>query len=166
MLVGGFSKSYSSLLAFLALPTWLKNHLKVSAPPYLYSGPAPTASLATVLAGLEVNAKRGDAIRADLLPQEHEGARPRRGRSASTRRTSATRRSSSCRWRRARTSTRSARSLWDRGIYVTLAAYPLVPRDQVGFRVQVTAANTDAEIDELNAVITELAAAGRLRGAG
>ena len=66
VLVGGFSKSYSSLLAFLALPTWLKNHLKVSAPPYLYSGPAPTASLATVLAGMDVNAKRGDAIRADL----------------------------------------------------------------------------------------------------
>ena len=39
VLVGGFSKAYSSLLAFLALPTWLKNHLKVAAPPYLYSGP-------------------------------------------------------------------------------------------------------------------------------
>ena len=40
---------------------------------------------------------------------------------------------------------------------MTLAAYPLVPRDQVGFRVQVTAANTDEEIDQLNAVLTELA---------
>jgi 8-amino-7-oxononanoate synthase len=55
--------------------------------------------------------------------------------------------------------------LWDRGIYVTLAAYPLVPRDQVGFRAQVTAANSDEEIDELNAVITELASAGKLRRA-
>jgi 8-amino-7-oxononanoate synthase len=53
--------------------------------------------------------------------------------------------------------------LWDRGIYVTLAAYPLVPRDQVGFRAQVTAANTDEELDELNTVITELDAAGKLR---
>ena len=33
VLVGGFSKAYSSLLAFLALPTWLKNHLKVAAAP-------------------------------------------------------------------------------------------------------------------------------------
>ena len=33
VMVGGFSKSYSSLLAFLALPTWLKNHLKVAARP-------------------------------------------------------------------------------------------------------------------------------------
>jgi 8-amino-7-oxononanoate synthase len=58
------------------------------------------------------------------------------------------------------------RRLWDRGIYVTLAAYPLVPRDDVGFRAQVTAANTDAEIDELNAVITDLAADGLLRRVG
>ena len=30
---------------------------------------------------------------------------------------------------------------------MTLAAYPLVPKDEVGFRVQLTAANTDAEVD-------------------
>ena len=58
MLVAGFSKSYSSLLAFLALPTWMKNHLKVAAAPYLYSGPSPTASLATMLAGFRVNDDR------------------------------------------------------------------------------------------------------------
>jgi 8-amino-7-oxononanoate synthase len=57
------------------------------------------------------------------------------------------------------------RKLWSRGIYVTLAAYPLVPRDQVGFRVQVTAANTDAELEELNAVLTEFATDGLLRRA-
>ncbi len=49
------------------------------------------------------------------------------------------------------------RFLFDRGIYVTLAAYPLVPRSQVGFRVQVTAANGDDEIDQLNEVLGELA---------
>jgi 8-amino-7-oxononanoate synthase len=47
--------------------------------------------------------------------------------------------------------------LYDRSIYVTLAPYPLVPRDEVGVRIQVTAANTDAEIDTLNAVLIELA---------
>jgi hypothetical protein len=59
VLAGGFSKAYSSLLAFLALPTDLKNRLKTTAAPYLYSGPSPTASLATALAGLEVNDLRG-----------------------------------------------------------------------------------------------------------
>ena len=68
VLVGGFSKAYSSLLAFLALPTWLKNHLKVAAPPYLYSGPSPTASLASVLAGFDVNARRGDAAAGHAVP--------------------------------------------------------------------------------------------------
>ena len=49
------------------------------------------------------------------------------------------------------------RFLFERGIYVTLAAYPLVPKSQVGFRVQVTAANDDSEIEQLNEVLGELA---------
>jgi 7-keto-8-aminopelargonate synthetase-like enzyme len=40
--------------------------------------------------------------------------------------------------------------------YVTLAAYPLVPRAEVGFRIQVTAANGDDEIDELCATLHRL----------
>jgi 7-keto-8-aminopelargonate synthetase-like enzyme len=34
-----------------------------------------------------------------------------------------------------------------------MAAYPLVPKDQVGFRIQMTASNTDEEIDELVQVL-------------
>ncbi|XVV14885.1 aminotransferase class I/II-fold pyridoxal phosphate-dependent enzyme [Actinoplanes sp. CA-131856] len=164
VLVGGFSKSYSSLLAFLALPTWLKNHLKVSAPPYLYSGPAPTASLATVLAGLSVNEKRGDDIRAELYRKtmkvlDHVRAlgvyTPNTGNTPVIELPLAD----------GEDIDEVGKLLWNRGIYVTLAAYPLVPRDQVGFRAQVTAANGDDELDELNAVITELNAAGKLRRA-
>src|SRR5690349_11550927 len=66
VLVGGFSKAYSSLLAFIACPTEVKNLLKVAAPPYLYSGPSPVASLGTVLAGFDVNDRRGEALRAEL----------------------------------------------------------------------------------------------------
>ena len=51
--------------------------------------------------------------------------------------------------------------LFDRGVYVTLAAYPLVPKDEVGFRVQLTAANTDAEVDRLIAALEELGRARR-----
>jgi 8-amino-7-oxononanoate synthase len=164
VLVGGFSKSYSSLLAFLALPTWLKNHLKVSAPPYLYSGPAPTASLATVLAGLSVNEKRGDAIRADLYRKSMKVLDHVRALGVFTPNTGDTP-VIELPLAAGEDIDVVGKLLWDRGIYVTLAAYPLVPRDQVGFRAQVTAANTDAEIDELNAVITELPAAGKLRKA-
>ncbi|GIM91400.1 aminotransferase class I/II-fold pyridoxal phosphate-dependent enzyme [Paractinoplanes toevensis] len=162
VLVGGFSKSYSSLLAFLALPTWLKNHLKVAAPPYLYSGPAPTASLATVLAGLDVNEKRGDTIRADLFRKSMKVLDHVRGLGVFTPNTGNTP-VIELPLAAGEDIDVVGKLLWDRGVYVTLAAYPLVPRDQVGFRAQVTAANTDEEIDELNAVITELATMGKLR---
>jgi hypothetical protein len=39
VLAAGFSKAYSSLLAFLALPTTLKRYLKVMVPSYVYRGP-------------------------------------------------------------------------------------------------------------------------------
>ena len=147
VLVGGFSKAYSSLLAFIACPTEVKDLLKVAAPPYLYSGPSPVASLATVLAGLDVNETRGDALRAELW--RLTDARPRRRwtASASTRRTARASRSSRSRCATTGASPTVGQMLFDRGVYVTLAAYPLVPKDEVGFRVQVTAANTDAEID-------------------
>jgi hypothetical protein len=162
VLVAGFSKAYSSLAAFIACPTELKELLKTAAPPYLYSGPSPVASLATVLAGFDVNEARGDQLRfalwrkteavlkrlaeLDVYTPNHSGYPiievP---------------------LRRHEEIGEVGRFLFDRGVYVTLAAYPLVPKHEVGFRVQVTAANTDAEIERLTRVIGELAAAGRLR---
>jgi 8-amino-7-oxononanoate synthase len=165
VLVGGFSKAYSSLLAFIACPTDVKNLLKVAAPPYLYSGPSPVASLATVLAGFDVNEKRGDALRQVLFDR--------------------TKRVLDCLERLGvHTPNHSGfpiveiplrdhlridavgRLLFDRGVYATLAAYPLVPRDEVGFRVQLTAANTDAQIDTLISALEELADAGELQTCG
>jgi 8-amino-7-oxononanoate synthase len=162
VLVGGFSKAYSSLLAFIACPTEIKDLLKVGAPPYLYSGPSPVASLATVLAGFDVNERRGDELRRVLAGH--------------------TRRVIDCLHRLGvHTPNRSGfpiveiplrdharidavgRFLFERGVYVTLAAYPLVPKDEVGFRAQLTSANTDAEVDMLIAAIEELAEAGELQ---
>jgi diguanylate cyclase (GGDEF)-like protein len=162
ILVGGFSKAYSSLLAFIACPTEVKELLKVAAAPYLYSGPSPVASLATTLAGFDVNERRGEQLRERVWT--HTG------------------RVLECLARlQVHTPNRSGlpiveiplrdherigevgQLLFDRGVYVTLAAYPLVPRDEVGFRVQLTAANTDAEVDTLIAALEELAGLGELR---
>ena len=164
ILVGGFSKAYSSLLAFIACPTEIKELLKVAAAPYLYSGPSPVASLATTLAGFDVNERRGEELRERVWKH--------------------TARVTECLARlEVHTPNRSGlpileiplrdherigevgQLLFDRGVYVTLAAYPLVPRDEVGFRVQLTAANTDAEIDTLIAALEELAGMGELRPA-
>jgi 8-amino-7-oxononanoate synthase len=157
VLVAGLSKSYSSLAAFIALPTALKNYLKVAAPPYLYSGPSPTASLATALAGLEVNDREGDAIRAVLqertarvLGRIHElGLRTLNVSGFPV---------IELPLGHADEIDAVGQFLFDRGIYVTLAAYPLVPRAQVGFRIQVTAANDDDQIEQLNDVLGQLAA--------
>jgi 8-amino-7-oxononanoate synthase len=156
VLVGGFSKAYSSLLAFIACPPEIKSMLKVAAPPYLYSGPSPVASLATVVAGLDVTERRGDEVRRAIAEK--------------------TARVLDCLDRLGvYTPNRSGfpiveiplarheqiadvgRFLFDRGIYVTLAAYPLVPKNEVGFRVQVTAANSEREIDMLVSALEDLA---------
>jgi hypothetical protein len=38
----------------------------------------------------------------------------------------------------------------------TLAPYPVVPREEVGFRVQLTAANTVEQVDHLITVLSEI----------
>jgi 8-amino-7-oxononanoate synthase len=164
VLVAGFSKAYSSLLAFIACPTEVKNLLKVAAPPYLYSGPSPVASLATVLAGFDVNERRGDELRGIL---HRHTARVLEALVALD----------------IQTPNRSGlpiveiplrdhahidqvgRLLFARGVYVTLAAYPLVPKAEVGFRVQLTAANTDEQVDRLIETLSELAQRGELQSA-
>ncbi|MFE6338672.1 hypothetical protein ACFVP3_11380 [Streptomyces sp. NPDC057806] len=60
----------------------------------------------------------------------------------------------------------AGRFLWDEGIHVTLAAHPLVPRARVGFRVQVTALDSDDDIDRLDATLTRLAGRHPLRTRG
>jgi 8-amino-7-oxononanoate synthase len=164
VLVGGFSKAYSSLAAFIACPTPMKQLLKTAAPPYLYSGPSPVASLATVLAGLEVNATRGDEIRAGLWQKTAQVLdalerldvfTPNRSGFPVVEIPLADHRDIAD----------VGRFLFDRGVYVTLAAYPLVPKREVGFRIQMTAANTQEEIDRLVAVLGELNEAFELQRA-
>ena len=165
VLVGGFSKAYSSLLAFIACPTALKQVLKTAAPPYLYSGPSPVASLATVLEGLRVNEARGDQLRAKL----HRLT----GRVLDRVRELGIYTPNQSGFPIIEIPLADADSvdevgdlLFDRGIYATMAVYPLVPRDEVGFRLQLTAANTDEQVDHLCVVLGEVAERFKLRARG
>lgn len=164
VLVGGFSKSYSSLMAFLALPTAVKNLIKVAAPTYLYSGPSPVASLATVLAGLTLNDQRGDAIRTSLHRKTAVVLDTVRALGMGTLNTSGLP-IIELPLDDPDDIDLVGDFLFDRGIYVTLAAYPLVPRSQVGFRVQVTAANTDEQVADLCAALVDLSSRFRMRDA-
>ena len=164
VLVAGFSKSYSSLLAFLALPTRLKDALKVLAPPYLYSGPSPVASLATTIVGLQVNRTRGDLIRLALWRRTH------RVLDALDSLDICTPNESGFPIIEVPLADHDeidevGRYLFDEGIYATMAAYPLVPKEEVGFRIQITAANTDEEIEHLVAVLGTLRERFQLRQA-
>jgi 8-amino-7-oxononanoate synthase len=165
ILVGGFSKAYSSLLAFIALPTPLKNHLKVAASPYLYSGPSPTASLATVLAGFDVNQERGDEIRADLYRKTARALTLLAEVNIFSRNTSGLP-IIEVPLARGEDLPAVGKFLFERGIYVTLAAYPLVPSSEVGFRIQLTAANTMDEVEHLGEILRQLTARFEFQDAG
>ncbi|HEX3979014.1 MAG TPA: pyridoxal phosphate-dependent aminotransferase family protein [Solirubrobacteraceae bacterium] len=163
VLVGGFSKAYSSLLAFLACPTPVKQVLKTAAPPYLYSGPSPVASLATVLEGLRVNEQRGEQLRGQLHHLTWRVLDRLAELGVYTPNQSG--------FPIVEIPLADADSLddvgdllFDRGIYVTMAAYPLVPRNEVGFRIQLTSANTDEQVDHLCDVLGEVAERFKLQG--
>lgn len=156
VLVGGLSKAYSSMMAFVACPTELKSYLKTAAPTFIFSGPPPVASLATVQAGLRLNQVRGDAIRADLYRKTQRVLTGARALGLPLINTSGTPIIEIPLGSPAVADPVNDH-LFERGIFVTPAPYPVVPRDQVGFRLQLTAANTDAEIDHLLTVLAEVA---------
>jgi 8-amino-7-oxononanoate synthase len=155
VLVAGMSKAYSSMVAFLALPTRLKDALKVLAPPYLYSGPSPVASLATAITGLDVNRARGDDVRLGLWRLTHRLllgldelgiATPNRSGLPIVEIPLADHSEID----------EVGRYLFEHGQYATMAAYPLVPELEVGFRLQATAAHSEEQVDELLAVLANL----------
>lgn len=146
--VAGLSKAYSSLAAFFTCPRALRPYMQVAVTSYIYSGPCPTASLATALAGLRVDAREGDARRRRIYAMSRalsEGLRaldydvddngymPIQGaRVGSPERVVA-----------------GGRFLFARGFLATMQAYPVVPRAQGTLRFTVTSANTDAEVAAL-----------------
>jgi 8-amino-7-oxononanoate synthase len=155
VLAAGFSKAYSSLLAFVAVPPQLKQFLKVMAPTYVYGGPVPVASLATTLLGLEVNQRRGDELQAQLHQRTRTVLDHLDKLGVATSNVSG--------FPLVELALADpedlhpvGRHLFDRGIYVTLAPYPVVPREEVGFRIQLTAANTPDQVDHLLTVLAEV----------
>jgi 8-amino-7-oxononanoate synthase len=153
--VAGLSKAYSSLAAFVACPQKLKPYLKTNLTAYVYSGPVPTASLATAVAGLAVNASEGDVLRDRLyayadaiahayhaagIPTDNDNAFPIV--SAYVGSTDNVK--------------RGGAALFDAGINVTMQAYPVVPRDRGVLRATPTAANTWDEVEQLIAAMTRI----------
>jgi len=156
VLITCLSKAYSSYGAFITCSKELKKLLKSLVSPYLYSGPLPIASLATALKGLEINDKRGDLIRNDIYEKSKKlnnainsfGFRNENNTDFPI---------FNVYIKEPEKMDFVTNFLYENGVYVTLCPYPMVGKNDVGFRIQVTAANTHEEIDYLIRVLERLA---------
>lgn len=156
VVVASLTSAYSAPLSFVALPTQLKNYLKVTATPYLYSTPAPVAPLAGVLAGLAVNRSRGEALRLGLFQKSQRVLGRLSDLGVHVGNTNGLPFLEIPLTDPAELDAVGS-YLFDRGVWATLAAYPLVPRSHVGIRLAVTTAHGDGEIDALVEVLGEVA---------
>ncbi|MBI5064689.1 pyridoxal phosphate-dependent aminotransferase family protein [Candidatus Woesearchaeota archaeon] len=146
--VGGLSKSYSALAAFVGCSNKMQRFLQAYAPPYDLSGPCPSASLGSLIAGLNVNEKKGDELRRKLysLTKKTVDGLRRLGFMVNN-------------------STyfpivsvwigntdiliESSKILYKNGILVTLGPYPMIPKGEEVLRITVTASNTEKEVEML-----------------
>lgn len=144
--VAGLSKSFSSFGAFITCHDLKMKNLFRSASTFIFSGPSPVASLASALAGLQLNQREGERWRSQIHQLTHrliQGARQLGyevindndfpivcvvvGKTQDV--------------------IQACKILWEYGILITPALYPIVPKDKGLLRFSITAANTEEEID-------------------
>ncbi len=146
--VGGCSKAYSSLAAFVGCSKKMQKFLKAFATPYDLSGPCPTASLATLYKGLEINEKRGDQYRTKLFNLTQKAIKGIRDLGYTV-----VNKTGfpivSVHIGDTDNLIASSNILFEEGILVTSCPYPMTARGDEVQRITITAANTDEEIDQL-----------------
>ena len=153
--VGGMSKAYSSLAAFVTCKDEHERQQLEAVSTMVFSGPIPVASLATGLAGLEVNDWEGDELRARLwtltqrlldgvraldLEVDNESGFPIVNVVLGP----------------TEVATEACRVLWDHGVLLTPAVFPAAPLDRGGVRLTPTAANTEEQVDRALAGLREV----------
>lgn len=156
--VGGMSKAFSSLAAFVTCRSEEEKTRLCRASTLVFSGPCPTASLASAIAGIDISdSEEGEALRLKLLNLTRQLATGARelGFEVSNNRSfplvgvvvgslAAL--------------VRACDVLWEHGILITPAFFPAVPIDRGLLRFTLTAANQPEQVE------TALAALERVRG--
>ncbi|MBI1215821.1 MAG: aminotransferase class I/II-fold pyridoxal phosphate-dependent enzyme [Alphaproteobacteria bacterium] len=146
--VGGCSKAYSSLAAFIACSKKMKTFLQAFSTPYDLSGPCPTASLATLWKGLEVNEKRGDQYRKKLWELTDRGIKGLRQLGYTVVNNSGFP-IVSVKISDTEKLIETANFMFDEGVIATICPYPMVVKGEEVHRLTFTAANTEEDVTKL-----------------
>jgi 7-keto-8-aminopelargonate synthetase-like enzyme len=144
--VGGMSKAFSSMAAFVSCADEDEKRRLAMASTAVFSGPCPTASLASALAGVKISQdQEGEAIRQRLLSLTRQlvaGARAL-GFGVDN---NALFPLVSVRIGAVPDVVKACNVLWEHGILITPAVFPAVPVDRGALRFTVTAANSEDQI--------------------
>jgi 7-keto-8-aminopelargonate synthetase-like enzyme len=144
--VGGMSKAFSSMVAFVTCADEAEKRRLSMASTAVFSGPSPTASLASAMAGLRISQDdEGSAIRRRLLTLTRQlvvGARAS-GFAVNNNELFPI---VSVRIGDVSDVIKACNILWEHGILITPALFPAVPIDRGALRFTVTAANTEDQI--------------------
>ncbi|KKQ38214.1 MAG: Polyketide synthase-related protein, partial [Candidatus Roizmanbacteria bacterium GW2011_GWA2_37_7] len=146
--VGGCSKAYSSLAAFVACSKEMKTFIEAFATPYDLSGPCPIASLSTLLQGLNINKESGDNRRKKLFDLTSRAINGLRGLGYDVLNKTGFPIISVLIGDTEKL-IKTANMLFDEGILVTVAPYPMVRKGEDVHRITITSANTEDEVDKL-----------------
>ncbi|MBF0389185.1 MAG: aminotransferase class I/II-fold pyridoxal phosphate-dependent enzyme [Desulfamplus sp.] len=153
--VTGMSKAFSSFASFIVcLNKEMKDKLRLAST-YVFSGPIPVASLASSIAGLDVNEKEGDKLRLRLYKLSERLASGARGLGFEVDNYSSfpivyvvT--------GNPEPTVKALNIVWERGLIVSPGIFPAVPMNHGGLRFSITAINTEAEIDQALEILEEI----------
>lgn len=153
--VGGCSKAYSSLAAFVGCSKEMETFIEAFSTPYDESGPCPTASLATLLQGLKINEERGDNYRANLIRLTDKAIKGLRNLGFKVLNKTGFP-IISVHIGDTDKLIKTANVLFDNGIMCTVAPFPMMKKGEEVHRITITASNTDEEIDQLISAFAEI----------
>lgn len=144
--VGGMSKAFSSMVAFVTCADEAEKRRLSMASTAVFSGPSPTASLASAMAGLRISQDdEGSAIRRRLLTLTRQlvAGICALGLTVDTNGLFPL---VSVRIGDVSDVIKACNVLWEHGILITPALFPAVPIDRGALRFTVTAANTEEQL--------------------
>lgn len=151
----GLSKAFSSFGAFVTCTDAQMKTMLSTAWTAIFSGPSPVASLASAIAGLEVNLQEGEILRQHIyrLTQklvisareigfevDNQGYFPIVSVVVGPVEFAIT----------------ACKILWKYGILITPGIFPAVPYNRSLLRFSITAANTDIEIDQVLVALRDI----------